>query len=145
MYLNKIEIQKKITRFKRRKPTKLGLRLNLFKIKQHNFAFTKYVHIYFKDLNNLELKFYKFFIINLRRFSKKKKMIAYIFLTANHCFSKKSTNARMGKGKGKFRRLVNNRKALKPLFIFYKFSLIRIIKFKHYLNKRFLNKFFIYK
>ena len=47
-----------------------------------------------------KLKNYKFFILKLRKISKKKKFYSFVFLSCNHCFSKKTKNSRMGKGKG---------------------------------------------
>lgn len=92
----------------------------------------------------MELKFYRFFFLKLRKLSKKKKFFSFVFICCNHCFSKKSRNARMGKGKGKFLRYVCRKDSLKPLFIFSKLSINRVKQFTLFLNKKFKNNFFFF-
>lgn len=141
LYLNKIKIQKKIKLFKKRKSNKITFNLikNNF-CKKKNFYLFRYV--YTKLCLFLELKFYRFFFLKLRRLSKRKKFKSFVFLCCNHIFSKKSKNSRMGKGKGKFVRFVFRSKVLKPIFIFKKISKYRVIKFVKYLNKKSEKKFF---
>lgn len=141
LYLNKIKIQKKIKLFKKRKFTSISFNLNQNNfLKKKNFFLFRYVYSRFSMF--LELKFYRFFFLRLRRLSKKRKFKSFVFLCCNHIFSKKSKNSRMGKGKGKFVRFVFRTKTLKPIFIFKKISKYRVASFVRYLNNKSENVFF---
>lgn len=140
MYLNKIKIQKQMKMFKKRKKLKLECDTSIFKIKP-NKRFSNWSYIFTRFLTFLELKFYRFFFLKLRRLSRRKKFKSFVHVSCNHFFSKKSKNSRMGKGKGKFVRYVFRTKVLKPTFVFYKISHTRVIKFLKFLNKKSNNKF----
>lgn len=144
MYLNKIKIQKHIKQFKNRRDTKTIFKKNIFLINNKEIFKNKISFIFLQLKTYLELKVYSFFIKKIRRLSKKRKFKSFVNICCNHCFSKKSKNARMGKGKGKFVRFVYRSIPLKPIFIFLKVSKIRIAKLTIYLNKKTKNKFLSY-
>ena len=137
MYLNKIK-NIKLSKFKNRSKSSTFFSKNKFSI-SNNVNLYK---IFCKNTLLLELKYYRFFFLKLRKISKKKKFYSFVFLSCNHCFSKKSKNSRMGKGKGKFIRYVCRKNLLKPIFIFNKISKIRFNKFLNYLNTKSYNLFF---
>ena len=142
MYLNKLKLQKQLKKFKNRKKQKLIFNDSIFSLCSKYRLYNNSVCIYVKNLILIELKIYRFFFLKLRKLSKKKKFKLFVLISCNHCFSKKSKNSRMGKGKGKFLRYVFRYKLLRPIFIFYKISLNRVSKFLNFLNKKNLNLFF---
>lgn len=144
MYLNKLKLQKQLKKFKNRKKQKLIFNDSIFSFNNKNRLYNNSICIYVKNLILIELKIYRFFFLKLRKLSKKKNFKLFVLISCNHCFSKKSKNSRMGKGKGKFLRYVFRYKLLNPLFIFYKISLNRVFKFLNFLNKKNLNLFFFF-
>jgi hypothetical protein len=141
LYLNKIKIQKNIKQFKHRSFNKNIFNKSYFSYK-NIFIFKNKVSFVFNKFSLfLELKVYKFFIRKLRRLTKKRKFKSFVNICCNHCFSRKSKNSRMGKGKGKFVRFVYRSISLKPIFSFIKLSKTRLFKFTMYLNKKTKNKF----
>lgn len=144
VYLNKIKIQKKIKRFKKRRIVGVSYNKNNFNINSNKSRMASWSFVFSRLSMFLELKFYRFFIFKLRRMSRKRKFKSYVNMSCNHCFSKKSKNSRMGKGKGKFVRYVYRTVTLKPIFSFFKMSKIRVCKFVMFLNKKSLNKFWFF-
>lgn len=136
MYLNKLKLQKNLKKFKNRKLQNFVFDDNLFSILNNFYIFSNYTYVFIKNKLFIELKLYRYFFLKLRRLSKKKKFKTYVMLCCNHCFSKKSQNSRMGKGKGKFLRYVFRYKTLKPIFMFKLMSKSRITKFTNFLNKK---------
>lgn len=135
MYLNKLKFQKKIKKFKNRKKQKLVFSDSMFCVKGSNILSSLYF-IFFKNRLFVEMRLYRFFFLKLRKLSKRKKIKTFVLISCNHCFSKKSKNSRMGKGKGKFTRYAMRYVSLKPIFIFYKLSYQRALLFKSFLNKK---------
>jgi len=144
MYLNKLKTQVKLVKFKKRFVPKLIFKENIFSLVFKKTFFTKFSYIFLSNSINIELFFYKFFIKKLRKLSRRKNFKSFIFLYCNHCFSKKSKNSRMGKGKGKFVRFICRKYFLQPVFVFSKISSIRIQKFTTFLNTKSRNKFFYF-
>ena len=144
MYLNKAKIKNKLKLFKKRKKQKLIFKDSIFFLKNKFRLYKKYITIYIKQKIFLNLKIYKFFFLKLRRISKKKRIKTYVNINCNHFFSKKSKNSRMGKGTGKFLKFIFRTKSLKPIFIFYKMSISRALKFIRFLNKKSSNNFFLF-
>lgn len=143
MYLNKIKVQKQIKLFKKRKKQKVIYKDFIFSpaIKKSTPSWS---YVFSRFLLFFELRFYKFFFLKLRRLSKKKKFKAYVHVSCNHFFSKKSKNSRMGKGKGKFVRYVYRTKVMLPNFVFYRISKNRVSSFVLFLNKKTKNKFWYF-
>lgn len=138
LYLNKIK-NVSISKFKKRKNPRL-----FFKKKLFDCLFNKLNYIYCSKTMLIEMKYYRFFFLKLRKLSKKRGFLSFVFVRCNHCFSKKSKNARMGKGKGKFLRYVSSQKKLKPIFGFLGISFLRFKNFYLYINKKSKNFFFIF-
>lgn len=144
MYLNKIKIQKKIKRFKKRRYQKVAFNQNNFLFGGNRSLSFRWSYIFNKLSMLIELKIYKFFIFKLRRITRRKKFKSFVNICCNHCFSRKSKNARMGKGKGKFSRYVYRSTTMKPIFSFFKLSKTRVCKFVNFLNNKSKNKFFFF-
>ena len=95
------------------------------------FRFTNYLPlwerkksfcIFFKNSTWLELRFIKFVFFKFRRCFVRKKYFLTLNIKPNFSFSKKSKNARMGKGNGSFKRPVKLIKVAKPFIMSTKFS-----------------------
>ena len=144
MYLNKLNVQKTVTNFKKRYITTTRFVESQFVWLKSTNKFNKYSYIFSKNQVHIELKVYKLFFLNLRRLSRKKNFFSFVLLFCNHTFSKKARNARMGKGKGKMARFVCKKKNLQPLFIFKFLSVLRIKKFVCLLKKKSNQNFFFF-
>jgi hypothetical protein len=116
----------------------------IFRFHSTNTKYNKFWYVFLSNSVYLELKFYRFFFLKLRKLSRRKKFLSLVFIYCNHCFSKKARNARMGKGKGKFVRYVCKKRSLKPIFIFTKISLCRVYRFISFLNKKTTRRFFFF-
>ena len=77
----------------------------------------------------MELRLHKLILRKFRRRAKRRKFKVTFFFLPNYSYSKKSTNARMGKGKGKVRRLMALVKTYQPLVAFRGIGLARILRF----------------
>lgn len=133
MYLNKKKTQKKLVLQKNRKKiikTFFFEKFLFLKSSQKNKSY----FIFSKNTFFIELKVLKKIIKSLRKLIRKKKFKAYLYFCANYAWFKKSKNARMGRGKGRFNRFVFLTQSIKPLLIFQKISKNRVIKFKKMLN-----------
>jgi len=130
MYLNKRKSQKKLVLQKHRFKPKIFFTDKYMYLSQHKM----YCFICIKQSIYLELKYFKFIIKKFRKLSKKKKFKVWVNFCCNHAWFKKSKNARMGKGKGKFVRFFFKATNCKPLIIFSRISKIRIIKFLKFLK-----------
>lgn len=128
---------------KRRSQAKLVLQKNKKKLKFGNFSRHFYLRrpelkkrflIFPSNLFYLELRILKVLIVSLRKIIRRKKLKAFVFLCCNHAWFKKSKNARMGRGKGRFSRFVFVCTNLKPVFVFFKISKLRAVKFIERLN-----------
>jgi penicillin-binding protein-related factor A (putative recombinase) len=95
MFYTKITDKKKLRKFKKRSEPRLD-----FKKVPHN----RRTYIYYPSGGNIELVIYKYIIKAFRRRSRRKRYKLNFFFKPNYVITKKSKNARMGKGKGKFRR-----------------------------------------
>lgn len=144
MYLNKIKIQKSIKRFKCRREQKVTYNELMFVLNKFNYMSIKKSYIFCRNILFMELRFYKFYFLKLRRLNKRKRVNVYINIVCNHNFSRKSKNSRMGHGKGKFARFVFRTKLMKPIIIFNKISFIRLTKFINYINGKSKNNFFCF-
>lgn len=89
--------------------------------------------------SNVRFEFIYFLYIRkfLKKTLKRKKIFrkdsrAWVFIRPNHVMTKKSKNARMGKGKGAFVRWCS---LLQKGFLFVEFENISIIKLKKYAHK----------
>lgn len=89
--------------------------------------------IFFKNINYVELNFFKLFLFRLKRVYKKKKIKMFINLNRNHLITKKPKNSRMGKGKGKFTRFIYKITPYKPVIILPNISVNRMTSLKGYL------------
>jgi hypothetical protein len=144
LYLNKIKIQKKIKRFKKRRSLSCSYKSTMFNLHSNKTRLPTWSYVFSRLSMFIELKFYKFFIFKLRRLSRRKKFKSFVNICCNHCFSKKSKNSRMGKGKGKFVRYVYRSLPMKPIFSFYRMSKVRINKLVRLFNKKCLNNFWFF-
>lgn len=141
VYLNRIKLRKKITKQKNRiKSTK---DYDITRFFDNTTRVKKTCYIITKDVINLELYHMKLFIKKLRKLNKKKRFRTYIRFCANRVYSKKSTNSRMGKGKGKFVRFFYSCKRQKPLAILRRFSKVRSARFFKILKHSVGNNFMI--
>lgn len=84
--------------------------------------------IFFKNNSYVELNLLRFIFFKIRRCFVRKKYYVTLNIKPNFSFSKKSKNARMGKGNGAFKRPVKLIKIAKPLIISTKFSKNRFKK-----------------
>ncbi len=137
-------MQKQPVNFKKRYRRNSVYTDTIFGLRKNNTKYNKFWYVFSSHSVYLELKFYRFFFLKLRKLSRRKKFLSLVFIYCNHCFSKKAKNARMGKGKGKFVRYVCRRRSLKPVFIFSKISIFRVHKFILFLNKKTTRKFFFF-
>ena len=137
-------MQKQPVLFKKRFKRSSCLSESIFRFLKKNNKYQKLWYVFSSHSVYLELKFYRFFFLKLRKLSRRKKFLSLVFIYCNHCFSKKARNARMGKGKGKFVRYVCKKRSLKPVFIFSKISILRVNSFVSFLNKKTSRKFFFF-
>lgn len=114
---------------------KLTLLLNRWESKQ-SFC------IFFKNASYLELNFLRFIFFKFRRCFMRKKYYLTLNIVPNFMFSKKSKNARMGKGIGSFKRPVRLIKMYKPFIYSTCFSKKRFCILKNILLKKSPNTFF---
>lgn len=137
MYVEKNLKFRKINIFKSRsfqKRSKFYIRKKLPKwLKKNSLC------IFFKNSTFVELNFLKFILFRIRRCFVRKNYYLTIRLKPNFMFSKKSTNARMGKGSGAFKRPVRKIKIDKPLISSYKLPLSRFNGLKKILRKKYPN------
>lgn len=96
-----------------------------------------------KQVLYIEFKLLKRILKKLRKRIRRNKFRGYVFFCKNHAWFKKTKNARMGKGKGKYVRHVYISRPLKPLLIVTRISLFRLMKFIRYLNNL-GNYFFVF-
>jgi len=137
-------MQKQPVLFKKRFKRSSCFSESIFRFLKKNNKYQKLWYVFSSHSVYLELKFYRFFFLKLRKLSRRKKFLSLVFIYCNHCFSKKARNARMGKGKGKFVRYVCKKRSLKPVFIFSKISILRVNSFVSFLNKKTSRKFFFF-
>lgn len=120
MFFNKVSNKKKLKKFKQRRAPRtytLGTRK------------THYSYIYAKCGGLAELRLHKLILRKFRRRAKRRKFKMIFFFLPNYSYSKKSTNARMGKGKGKFRRLLARLKTHQPLVALRGIAFTRVLLF----------------
>lgn len=137
--------------FKNKVPT-LFKKRNFFKIKKFpDLKKTKESFIFFKKPCRFEVKKFIFLKRKFKKLFKKSKYFygkkIIVFLNKNYPFSKKSKNARMGKGKGKYKRSVLKFEKNHILFKISGFKIEKIIFFLKRLFKYgiFLNIKYNYK
>lgn len=143
VYLNRVKSKKKLTRQKNRISSSKTYDSNKFiwdcsGLKNRTLILTK-------EIINIELYIYKIFIKKLRKLNKRKRFKTKIRFCSNRVYSKKSTNSRMGKGKGKMQRLFYSSSYLKPVAIFFKCSKIRSSRFFKILKNSHGKKFLMFR
>ena len=128
---------KETTSFKKRFNTIVGkpfLKFGLFALIFSNKSSVEFNYIaYFKKILKIFFKFKK---------SKLKKV--WIFLNKNFPITKKSKNARMGKGKGKISRYVMRVGGNFTILEFYGFSVSHLLKIKTVFNYRLRMRLFLF-
>lgn len=120
MFYNKVSNRKKLRKFKKRtypRPQVCSMR------KTHK------AYIYHRVGGLMELRVHKLILRKFRRRAKRRKFRVTFFFLPNYSYSKKSTNSRMGKGKGKVRRLMALVRTCQPLVSFRGISFARILRF----------------
>lgn len=120
MFYNNVSNKKKLKKFKNRRMPKTYV---------SGMKKTHYHYIYAKIGGLLELRIHKLILRKFRRRSKRRRFKIIFFFLPNYSFSKKSTNSRMGKGKGKFRRLLAFLKTKQPMVAFRGIAFTRILFF----------------
>lgn len=131
-----ILLKTKVAKSFKNKKIKNISKVNL-KLGNIGFFFSKYFRFEYIYIHVLKKYFKYFFQIKYLNF---KKFFFWIFLTLNYPLTKKSKNARMGKGKGNFFRwsvLLNYN------FIFLEFNNLYFLK--KFIIKKILNFFFPHK
>jgi hypothetical protein len=96
-----------------------------------------------KEGGNLELFTYKKIIRKFRKWSKKKKYRIEFRFTPNHIFSNKVKNSRMGKGKGKYTRLVVRLASYSTFMVLTGISPLRLTKYFSKMSVFFRGRFII--
>ena len=132
MYFNKRKSQRKLVLQKKRKAT-----LTFFDPTRLMFLTSFFKHYKFIGATQtayIELRFVRYIARKFRRRTRRRKYKGFIFFCCNHAWFKKSKNARMGKGKGRFVRYTYLSKPLKPIFILSQLSTFRVSKFIRYIN-----------
>lgn len=128
MYLNQNLKFRKIKGFKNRgllKRTSIVLTNNLFYWERKK----SYI-IFNKNNSYVELNFLRFIFFKFRRCFVRKKYFLTLHIAPNYMFSKKSKNARMGKGVGSFKRPVRSVKMHQPLIYSTMFSIKRFLRLR---------------
>jgi hypothetical protein len=120
VFYNTVSNKKKLKKFKNRRAPQVW---------SSGIKKTHYHYIYTKVGGLLELRIHKLILRKFRRRSKRRRFKIIFFFLPNYSFSKKSTNSRMGKGKGKFRRLLSLLKTKQPLVAFRGIAFARILFF----------------
>lgn len=120
MFFHKFSNRKKLRKFKQRTTPRI-----------HTSNLTKlgYSVIFFKSGGVSELRVHKAILRKFRRRAKRRRFKIMFFFFPNYSYSKKSTNARMGKGKGKVRRLLAKVKTTQPLVAIRGIAFHRILQF----------------
>lgn len=134
MFFNKIANRAKAKKHKHRQvPTIKDNRRHQY---QHSTVFVK-------AGGNLELFIYKRVIRRFRKWVKRKKYKVRFKFTPNHIFSTKNKNARMGKGKGKYKRLLVRFNAYDPFMVVEGIAPVRLIKYFSWMELYFRNTFVV--
>jgi len=120
MFYTKITDKKKLRKFKKRSEPGLD-----FKTPPYN----RRTYVYYPSGGNMELIIYKYIIKAFRRKSRRRRYKLNFFIKPNYIITKKSKNARMGKGKGKFRRFSLKLRKNKLFMAINGLSHYRIVRF----------------
>lgn len=120
MFFNKIGNRKKLKKLKKRSSPGCN---------SESKARTHFHFLYTLVGGLHEMRLHKIIIRKFRRRTRRRRFKIIFFFLPNYSYSRKSTNSRMGKGKGKFRRLLTLLKAHHPLAGFRGISLARINRF----------------
>jgi ribosomal protein L16/L10AE len=120
MFFHKFSNRKKLRKFKKR---------SIPGIHTKSFSKLLYSVIYYKSGGVTELRLHKAILRKFRRRAKRRRFKIIFFFFPNYSYSKKSTNARMGKGKGKVRRLLALVRTTQPLVAIRGFGFRRILQF----------------
>jgi ribosomal protein L16/L10AE len=90
---------------------------------------THYNYIYIRRGGLTELRLHKLILRKFRRRSRRRRFKVLFFFLPNYSYTKKGVNSRMGKGKGKFQRLLASLKTYQPLVAFRGIAFERILFF----------------
>lgn len=120
MFFTKIGNRKKLKKLKKRRPP--GTNIDT-KLKAH------YQYLYTSQGGLHEMRLHKMIIRKFRRRTRRRRFKLLFFFIPNYSYSRKSTNSRMGKGKGRSRRLMALLKSYHPIAAFRGVSINRIKRF----------------
>lgn len=120
MFYTKVTNKKKLKKFKER--TRPTMRLKQETLRNKNY-------LYFAKGGLLELRLYKLIIRRFRRKLRRKRYKLNFFFLPNYAKTRKSKNARMGKGKGKFQRYLAQLRSYHTVAIIQGFGYRRLVQF----------------
>lgn len=140
LYFNKLKSQKKIVWQKNKYQKGTWPRFNFLQVNKYGKPLQ---YVFLKNTIYVELKVMKVIIRMVRKKVRRKRLKVWVLFCCNHVWFRKKKNARMGKGKGDYKRNVFRGRACKPVLIFKNISKYRLYRFIKRLNM-WNNKFFLF-